>query len=118
MLSHSKTFPAFVIAFSLFAGCTGGPGSHTLHDDFTYVPFREYKFVQADIKPGTGIRILAFSGGKESKDKTIYDCQFIGINQSTGDTVRILTSLISTDSVPGSTSEVYTIPTQFDGQKR
>jgi len=118
MLSRSKAAPAFVIAFSLFAGCTGGgSGYHNLHDDLSYVPFDEYKFEQADIKPGTGIRILAFSGGKESKNKVVYDCQFIGINQSTGDTVRILASLISIDSVAGSSAEIFTIPTQFDGQK-
>jgi hypothetical protein len=116
MLSPLNSLPALVIALSLFTACHGA-GSHTLHDDLTYIPLSEYKYEQADIKTGTGIRILAYSGGKDSKGKDVYYCQFIGIDQSTHDTVRVLTSLISTDSVTGSSAEIFTIPSQFDGQK-
>jgi hypothetical protein len=90
---------------------------HALGDDFSIVPMAEYKFEPSGIKPGSPVSILAFSGGKGSKDKKLFYSQFIVVDRSTGDTTRILAAMISVDSVPGSVSERYTPADEFDGKK-
>ena len=77
----------------------------------------EYKFEPSGIKPGSPVSILAFSGGKGSKDKKLYYSQFIVVDRASGDTTRILAAMISVDSVPGSVSEMFTPAGEFDGKK-
>ena len=43
-----------------------------------------------NLKSGTKIKLLSFSSGPACTDKETYYYQFIGINEETNDTVRIL----------------------------
>ena len=58
--------------------------------NFRYVRLEDFKYSQAAIEEGTEIQILSFSGGKDCTPEESYYYQFIGINLSTNDTVRIL----------------------------
>lgn len=61
--------------------------------DFEYVKLSDFHYEQANIKEEEEIRLLSFSGGgKNCTDETIYYRQFIGIQKSTGDTIRILSA--------------------------
>ena len=51
--------------------------------------------------PGTPVRLIAYSGGIDENEKEIYYHQFIGVDKTTNDTLRILTSFI-TFPAPGS----------------
>lgn len=59
-------------------------------NDFEYVSLNEYKFSFANIEDGTKIWLLSFSGDKMNTEDKIFYGQFIGINKSNGDTIRIL----------------------------
>jgi hypothetical protein len=58
--------------------------------NFDFKSLDALKYERGDIREGTKIRILSFSGGPECTGKTSYYYQFIGINKETNDTVRIL----------------------------
>ncbi len=103
------------LAAVLFLPCCKDHPQSSSADDFSIIPMKEYKYDSADIKSGTPIGILAFSGSKTNEGSSVYYPQFIVVNRMTGDTLRILTALIAVDSVPGSDPEVFTSPTQFDG---
>ena len=78
---------------------------------------KDFNYNSANISRGSEIELLAFSGGKESDGNTIYYYQFIGIDKSSGDTVRIISSLISVDESAGLKNKTYTTPLQFDPGK-
>jgi len=59
--------------------------------NFRYVKLEDFKYEKADIKEGATIEVLSFSGGKNCNGAVAYYYQFIGIDKSNGDTVRILT---------------------------
>jgi hypothetical protein len=80
-----------------------------------YKPLKDFNYTPANIARGSEIELLAFSGGQQSDENTIYYCQFIGIDKSTGDTVKIISSLISVEE-PGE-NKTYTTPMQFDPHK-
>ncbi len=97
-------------------------GCHYLHheekQDFEYIPLNDYNYTPAKVDAGTAMRVIGWSGGKDSDKDNIYYCQFITINSSNGDTVRVLASLISFDSPEN--GEVHTIHTTsaiYDGRK-
>ncbi|MEI9958454.1 MAG: hypothetical protein WDM90_19600 [Ferruginibacter sp.] len=58
--------------------------------DYEFIKLKDFKFTFAPIEDGTKIELLSFSGGKQNTDYKIYYKQFIGINKSNGDTLRIL----------------------------
>jgi len=115
MLIHPR-IAVTLLAISLLAQCRTNSQSGVLDADFKEVPLSEYKFEKASVDPGTSLSILAFSGGKSGDKKNRYYSQFIVRNTVSGDTLRILSALIGVDSIPGSASEVYTMPDQFDGK--
>lgn len=59
--------------------------------DFEYVKLKDFTFELTYIKDGTAIELISYSGGvfKNGEDKIFYK-QFIGVNKSNGDTVRVL----------------------------
>ena len=59
---------------------------------FDYKPLAECNFKMTTIAHGTDFKILAYSGGKKCTKDTQYYYQFIGINQTTQDTMRILSA--------------------------
>src|ERR1700753_3667382 len=94
---HSLKIPIAVFITAFFT-----TGCHYLYheekQDFEYIPLTDYKYTPAKVDAGTPTRVIAWSGGKDSDKDTIYYCQFITINSSNGDPVRVLASLISFDS--------------------
>jgi len=92
------------------------PGCRS-RQEFEFVPLKEYQYEQADIQPGTEVKLIAFSGGKSDDEKNAYYYQFIVRNKTTGDTVRILAPLISFDETSGSANKIYTTPLQYSLEK-
>lgn len=58
--------------------------------DYEFVNLRDFKLSNTEIKEGTKIELLSFSGGDDLPEDNIYYKQFIGVNNITGDTLRIL----------------------------
>jgi len=79
----ATTFFSFLLVI-LFSACNSSNPS------FDYVKLKDFKYQKAVIATGTEIQILSFSGGKECGSEESYYYQFIGIDKSNGDTVRIL----------------------------
>ena len=71
--------------------------------NFRYVRLEDFKYSHAAIEEGTEIQILSFSGGKDCTPEESYYYQFIGINLSTNDTVRILApcQIVDINARPG-----------------
>ena len=103
-----------IFSLSLLTQCKGR-NPNTLPNDFEEIPLSEYKYEPSAIKSGTAVSILAFSGAKSKEGKKMYYSQFIVLDKATGDTTRVLSTLISTDSAAGSSSEIYEPTDQFDG---
>ena len=92
----------------LFSRCGDHPHPDEPSVHYTHTPLHEFRDSLVEIPSGTAVRILGFSGDDEDKKKdALHYCQFIVINQATGDTVRVLAAAISldggggADSVPG-----------------
>jgi hypothetical protein len=96
--------------------CTALSCSEPGTADFQFVPLDEYEYKHADIQKGELIDLIAFSGGPQDNTETIFYYQFIGVRKSKGDTVRILTPLIS---VPGDTSkdQIHSSPLLYNPDK-
>lgn len=115
-MSIPQSIPVAFLVITFLAQCRNSSHDGVLDADFKEIPLSQYKFEKATIDSGASVRIVAFSGGKSGQQKNRYYSQFIVRSERTGDTLRILTALISVDSIPGSTSEVHTFPDQFDGK--
>ena len=79
---------------------------------FGYVPLEEYRYVKASLDSGTTLRLLLFSGGAPQDKDHLYYYQFICLNPATGDTVRILSPLVSFSDPDN--PNTYTSPLQID----
>jgi hypothetical protein len=84
---------------------------------YQYLPLEEYKYSQASIQPGTEVELLAFSGGKEGDENSVFYYQFLVVDKTAGDTLRILTPLISIDESAGLDNKTYTTPLQYNPNK-
>ena len=100
------------IVFLLPCGCSNLTGN-----DFRFIPLEEYESERVEIGREEVFDLIAFSGGPKDEDDNIYYYQFIGIQKSTGDTVKILAPFIST---PGDTDKnhIHTTPLQYNPDKR
>jgi hypothetical protein len=58
--------------------------------DYEFIKLKDFKFTTATINEGTKIELLSFSGGDDLSEENIYYKQFIGIDKTNGDTLRIL----------------------------
>ena len=83
---------------------------------YEYMPLEQYEYKQAGIQPGTEVELLAFSGGKEGDENSVYYYQFIVLDKANGDTLRILTPLISVEE-PDLPNKTYTTPLLYDPEK-
>jgi hypothetical protein len=110
MQHYSKFFPVALVV--LLVSC-----QPKKEDILEYKPLKDFSYTPASITRGSEIELLAFSGGEKSDENTIYYYQFIGIDKSSGDTVRIISSLISVEESPGVENKTYTTPLQFDPGK-
>jgi hypothetical protein len=105
-------------ALLLFARCgqEHQEGSFSAH--YKHQPLKEFQDTLVNLPSGTSIRILAYSGGDMGKETDeLHYCQFIGINQTTGDTVRILTAAINVEKASTDGKSVLTPSTTYDFDK-
>jgi len=84
---------------------------------FLYIPLEKYKYREAKIQPGTELELLAFSGGKKSDEESLYYYQFLVLDMTTKDTLRIFTPLISIDDPEEAGKKIVTTPLEFDPDK-
>ena len=97
----------------MITACIGS--SNKPEHSYEYIPLSQFTIDSNAVAPGATVQIIAYSGGKESKEHKINYFQFIVVNKESGDTVRVLTALIN---VPGDSDKgTYTSPTMFDGNK-
>jgi len=102
----------------LFAGCGQGHREGSFSSDFRHQPLKEFDGMVASIPTGTAIRILAYSGGDVAKQSDeLYYYQFIGIDQTTGDTVRILTAAINVEDATTGGKPALTPAATYDFDK-
>ena len=108
------TLFAVIVLIETLDGCNsrGRP-----NQTYEYLPLEEYRYAQASIQPGTEVELLAFSGGKEADEKGLYYYQFIVLDKNKGDTLRILTPLISVDESAGLDNKTFTTPLQYNPEK-
>jgi len=71
-----------LIITSVLVSCT--------ESNFEYKKLEDCNFDIIKLKEQTKIKVLSYSGGKYCDNETKYYYQFIGVNQETLDTVRIL----------------------------
>jgi len=91
----------FLAIISLFSCKSEDP-------NFRYVKLEEFRYSEATITKGTEIKILSFSGGKDCSPEESYYYQFIGVNLSTNDTLRILAPCQSVDVNARPTTGTFT----------
>jgi hypothetical protein len=104
-----------ILCIFVFSHCSDKAGSEA--GRFAIVPLKDFKYAPAMLTSGTEIRILAFSGDNENTKEAVYYSQFIGIEKTSGDTLRILTAFISVDPNGSSSNTLFTTPVLFDGNK-
>jgi hypothetical protein len=86
----------------LFTSCGQQHKDGSFSTHYTHQPLKEFQDTVTEIPTGTEINILAYSGGDvETKKDVLNYCQFIVINKTTEDTLRILAAVINVED-PGS----------------
>jgi hypothetical protein len=105
----SSLITAFLILF--FSGCVSKRADNNTQD-LSLLSVKQIPFHISTLEKGTPLKIIAFSGGKQSDKEHTYYNQFITVNQSTGDTIRVLAPLISVGE-----ENIYTTPVQYNHDK-
>jgi hypothetical protein len=100
---------AFFI-MQLLSNCTSKTAEHT--KELYLTPLNEIPFQISELEKGTTLKLIAFSGGNQTDKEHTYYHQFITINQSTGDTIRVLAPLISVGE-----QNTYTTPLEYNHDK-
>jgi hypothetical protein len=102
----------------LFARCGQSHREGSFSANFTHQPLKEFPDTVVPLPTGTAIRILAYSGGDVAKKPDELDyCQFIGIDQTTGDTVRILVAAINAEDATTDGKPALTPASTYDFDK-
>jgi len=102
----------------VFARCGQGHREGSFSANYKHQSLKEFPDTVVNLPSGTAIRILAFSGGDVAKKSDeLYYCQFIGINQTTGDTVRILAAAINVEEASTDGKPVLTPSSTYDFDK-
>jgi hypothetical protein len=102
----------------VFAGCGPGHREGGFSANYMRQPLREFQDMLVSLPSGTAISILAYSGGDVvKKNDELNYCQFIGINQTSGDTIRILAAAINVEEASKGGKPVLTPSTTYDFDK-
>lgn len=104
---------------AIFAtGCKDHPSTAS-DENIKLIPLKTFKYDSADLKSGTPVRILAFSGAEIGHGDSSCYSEFIVLNPATGDTLRILAALIAVnDGANGTDKPTYTPTASFDGNAK
>lgn len=105
-------------ALAVFSACNQGHKAGSFAAQYTRQPLKEFSDPITEIPSGDVIELLAYSGGSEAKkgDGANY-CQFIGVDKTTGDTVRVLATVISVENGDDDGKPVLTDATMYDFDK-
>ncbi len=79
----------------------------TVTDDFEYVPLESFRYEKAEIEAGTGVRLLAFSGGIKNGNDKVHYSQLLCVTENTGDTIIILSPMVSYNQSDTDSSKIY-----------
>jgi hypothetical protein len=102
----------------VFARCGQGHREGGFSTNYKRQPLKEYQDTPASLPSGTAISILGYSGGEVGKETDeLHYCQFIGINQATGDTIRILAAAINVEEASIEGKPALTPSTTYDFNK-
>lgn len=101
-----------------FARCGHGHRDGSFSVNYQHEPLKEFPDTSVQLPSGTAIRILAYSGADEAKENDrLYYCQFIAINQTTGDTLRVLAAAINVDEASMAGKPVLSPASTYDFDK-
>ena len=104
------------IIFSSFSQCRNKADFDGQKIEFT--PLNETSFVMDSIRGGTLLDLIAYSGGKKNTKDDIYYYQFIAVNKENGDTIRVLSTIISVPDEKDPANKIYSPTSQYDPKKR
>jgi hypothetical protein len=90
----------------------------TNEDQYDYVLLSKFKDDSLQIRSGTPVKLLAFSGGRENNKENVFYYQVIVINQETGDTLDIITPLLKIPNIEGKDGKIYIPPMEFNPGKK
>lgn len=109
----------FIISSCITACNDSNVKSETVEQEgeYKYTPYKDLKYTQASIKPGTEVKILAHLGGRKSSGDTVFYYQFIVQNLETGDTIRILCPEITIDESAGIDNKTTVSPLAYNESK-
>ena len=107
-------FLAFV--FVAFSACDQEHKKGSFTVQYTRQPLKEFADSIVAIPSGTAIELLAYSGGETKTDGVGY-CQFIGMDKTAGDTVRVLVAAINLEGAGEDGKGVLTPATTYDFDK-
>jgi hypothetical protein len=88
--NEQNTFKAVLKSFREEYEPKANEESKETSADYELVKLKDYKYTEIKIEEGTKIKLLSFSGGTDFIDEKVLYKQFIGINLTTNDTIRIL----------------------------
>lgn len=114
MKNHFLLFSALAVLGS----CSQGHKAGSFSTHYTRQPLKEFADPITEISSGSAISLLAYSGGGEGKKGDgLYYSQFIGIDKTTGDTVRVLAAVISVENGGEDGKTVLTPAPMYDFDK-
>lgn len=106
-----KTISIALLTIALFQSCTYIKNKMNSNNVYT-IPLNRYPYPISQLEKGTPLKLIAFAFGEESDKEHTYYYQFLAVNQSTGDTLRVLTPLINVGE-----ENTYTTPTLYNHDK-
>lgn len=114
MKNHFLLFSALAVLGS----CSQGHKAGSFDAQYTRQPLEEFGDSVTEMPSGTAIELLAYSGGDvDKKGDGVNYCQFIGVDKTTGDTVRVLATVISVENGGDDGKPVLTDATMYDFDK-
>jgi hypothetical protein len=119
---HAKT-KFFGLAGATIAGALffSGCGHSERGDAQAHAPSKplaEFQLDSTAVASGTEIKIVGYAGANKNSKDTLNYSQFIGINEATEDTIRILTAYIAVAEEGATSNPVFVSPLMFNGAVR
>jgi hypothetical protein len=113
-----KNLPLSLAILLVFTRCGQGHREGGFSANYKRQPLKEFQDTLVSLPSGTAISILAYSGGDVGKETDeLHYCQFIAINQTTHDTIRILAAAINVEEASMGGKPVLTPSTTYDFDK-
>lgn len=110
-MKTTATITIGLLTMSLFHNCTYIKSKFS--DKHIYLtPLNRFPYPISQLEKGTSLKLIAVAFGSESDSEHTYYYQFLGINQSSGDTLRILAPIISVGK-----ENTYTSPKLYNHDK-